>query len=188
MVLFDPKGDVLYNFPHVYVDFEGAKGPFAGFRKTFKILGEEIEFDDTWTQMNVFPKKFSRPKPGKVHMKSPIKLDPETLKSFKEHYDRETALYSVDDKYNFLNAKDVVPISETGDESEGSFIQITNRYQIKIADYLAQQLGNYFIRRSIQNQLGLNEIEGNEELMMHVHEFKRTYRWNFENTSKLRPK
>jgi hypothetical protein len=184
MVLFDPKGDVLYNFPHIYVDFEGATGPFAGFGKTFKILGEEIELDDTWTQIKVFPKKCSRPKLGKVHMKSPIKLDPETLKSFKEHYDREMALYSVDNKYNFLNAKDVVPISETGDESERSFIQITNRYQIKIDDYLAQQPGNYFIRRSIQNQLGLNPIEGNEELMMHVHEFKRTYRWKFEKTLK----
>jgi hypothetical protein len=180
MLLVDPKGDVLYNFPHIYVDFEGSKGPFAGSRESFNIGEEQIQLDDSWKRVTVFSKRFSKPKLGKVH-RSTVTLDPATLKSFKDYYDREVALYSADNKYDFLKVKDIAPISETGEDGmENSFIQITNQYQIKIADYVAQQRNNNFIRRSIEHQLGLDKLEGNEELIMNVYEFKRTHRWKFE--------
>jgi hypothetical protein len=181
MILVDPKGDVLYDFPHIFVDFEGSKAPFAGFHETLRMGNEEIKFDDTWKRISLFPKRFSKPKLGKVHRKNPITLDSDTIKSLKDHHDREVALYSLDNKYEFLKVRDIVAISGTSEGgSPDTFIQITNRYQNRIGDYLTNQQDKYFIQQSIQHQLRLDKIEGTEDLIINIYEFKKTYSWKFE--------
>lgn len=178
--LLDQKGDVPYDFPHFYVDFEGSNGPFAAFWEQFKVGEITIKMDASWDRISVFPKKFTKPSLGRVRSKNPLSLDPGTLKSVKDYYDREVALYDLGQKYKFLKVRDIVPLVESGDGNDQIFIQITCHYEMTIKDYFAKYRDNFFVKQSVQRQLGSDKIEGSEEAIINIYEFKRIHTWQFE--------
>jgi Restriction endonuclease len=181
IVVVDPKGDIFYDFPHIYVDFDRNHGPFAGSRESLKIDNHEIDLDSSWKRINVFPKKFSKIKLGRVHTDHPVLLDADTLKSIKNYVDTEIALYAADERYDYLRVRDIVPISGTTlDNNEECFMQITYRFRMTIADYVAKQRNRRLIQRSIARQLGIEEIDALTALTISVVEFKRIYKWEFD--------
>jgi len=171
IVIVDEKGDVLHDLPHIYVDFKGENGPFKGFWQTLKVGERKVELDDTWKRISKFPKKFPKPKNGKIHRKKSISLDDITLNALKNYNPKIVAVYDSDNKYNFLNPRDIISVNEN------IFIQITNKYKIKIKDYLDLYQRDFSIRKNIEQQLG-REFDDNEEI--NVYEFKQTYQHVFE--------
>ena len=173
IAVVDDKGDVLYNFPHLYVDFTGERGPFAGCREMLKIGEEEITLADEYKRIAVFPDKFEKVKVGTIYKDKSITFDAESLDLFKK-YEKIHELYEDDGKYKFLKPKDIITVVGTDEES---FIQITHKFKAKIKDYLAQAGDHFGTRRLIELQLGRTPDE-NEEI--NVCEFKRIYKWQIE--------
>jgi len=75
----------------------------------------------------VFPKKFKKEKFGKIYKDKKILLDTESLKEFKD--DQLDTIYETDEKYDFLNPRDVIQIENKGTETEEEFIQITHIFK-----------------------------------------------------------
>jgi len=182
IAIVDDKGDVYYNFPHIYVDFVGKMGPFAGCRNILEINNKEIDLTEDYKRINIFPKKYKIEELGKIYKDKKIVLNPESQKEFKDHrldtiYDRLDTIYETDGKYNFLNSRDVIQISDQETEAEKTFIQITYKFKEKAKVYIEQSSDPSRTKRSIELQLGRIPADDEE---MNIYEFKRIYKWELE--------
>jgi hypothetical protein len=172
--LIDDKGDVSNDFPHIFVDFYGEKAPFSGSTKTIKIHNEEINLNEDYKQVNVFPVKFKKAKLNNKYKDRKILLNPEILKAFKEW--QLDSIFSTDEKYEFLNNRDVIQIENN--ESEEEYIQITHKFKASFKTVLEQSQNYYKTNKDIELQLG--RILSNDK-EIYVYEFKRIYKRQFEN-------
>ncbi len=179
IVMVDDKGDDLYNFPHLYVDFTGDRGPFAACTNFFKLSDREIPLTDEYKRIKVFPDKFPESKFGKIYKDKKITFDPKTLEYFRACRSIDT-LYESDGKYSFLTPKDVIQVANIGKESEEVFIQITYKLKARIKDYLAQIDDTFGTRGRIRQQLG-RDFDDNEEI--NIYEFKRIYQWQLQKSN-----
>lgn len=177
IVLIDDKGDAYYNFPHIYVDFIGDYGPFAGTRSILKIKKNEIDLTEEYERINVFPKEFKKIIFGKVYKDKTIYLNNESLKEFKDH--KLDTIYTTKEKYNFLNSRDIIRIDSQEIEVEEQFIQITYKFKTDVETYI-QQLpeDSHKIKRDIEMQLG--QMPSNDE-EIYIYEFKRIGKFDLEN-------
>jgi len=175
IVVVDDKGDIDYNFPHLYVDFLGDMGPFAGCKNILKIGNQEIDLTKDYKRINVFPKKFKEEKFGKIHKNKKVLFNTDSLKEFKD-YQLDT-VYETDGRYNFLNPRDVILIDNSEVESGEEYIQITHKFKAKIKDHIEQAPEPHKTKRSIEVQLG-RKPKDNEEI--NVYEFKRISGWQLE--------
>ncbi len=174
IALVDEKGDVGYECPHIYVDFMGDKGPFAGGRRFLKLGDREIDLTDEYKRINKFPEKFIKLKLGTIHKEQKITFASSVLEQFKKHFRIDT-LYDSDGKYSFLEPRDVISVSNDARETEEDFIQITHKFKSKIKHVY----DTHVIRRDIEQQLG-KQFDDNEEI--NVYEFKRIYKWQYEKS------
>jgi hypothetical protein len=179
--LVDDKGDILYDMPHIYIDYKAEKGPFTRYFYFFKIGERRIMLKDEFEKIKVFPKKFQKSEFGKIYKNKKITLNPESLEEFKSFRMNEIIQY--DKKYDFLRPKDVISIANTKDEKqyhkpEDTLIQITYIYKTKIKEFL-ENMG-YEKRRILQCQLG-GEFNENEKI--NIYEFRRVYRNQFEKNN-----
>jgi hypothetical protein len=166
----DEKGDILHYYPHIYVDFDKEKGPFARFINILKIGDKEIVLTDKYKRINNFPKKYEKPIIGKIFKTKKILLNSDSFKEFKEY--RLDTLFESDGKYSFLNSRDVILLTSQDSESRDDFIQITYKVKMKIRDYLEQSLEPSRVRMSIKLQLKREYSEDDE---INIYEFKRYY-------------
>lgn len=179
IAIIDDKGDVYCNFPHIYVDFVGDMGPFAGCREILKINNEEIGFTEGYKRINVFPKKFKKEKFGKIYKDKKILLNTESQKEFKDY--RLDTIYEADGKYDFLNARDVIQIENQSIETEEEFIQITHKFKTSAKVHIEQSLEPYKTKRNIETQLDRNL---RDDETVNIYEFKRIYKWELEKLEK----
>jgi hypothetical protein len=56
IVAIDGEGDSLHKFPHIYVDFQGDRGPFVGFYKYLKFGEHHHKSIDALQRAKTFPK------------------------------------------------------------------------------------------------------------------------------------
>lgn len=181
IAIVDDKGDVAYNFPHIYVDFVGDKGPFAGCWNILKINNEEIELTEDYKRVTVFPKRFKKEKNGKIYKDKKIFLDTESQKEVKNY--RLDTIYESDGKYNFLNSRDVIQIENQGTDAEQIFIQITHKYKENFKVYIEQSTAPLKIKRNVELQLCRTPAD-NEEI--NIYEFKRLNQWDIEENKESR--
>jgi hypothetical protein len=174
IAVVDVKGDFLYDFPHLYVDFVGNKGPFVGCKNVLEINNKEINLTDDYKRICIFPKKLKKAKVGKIYRDKKITLNKECLKEFKKHH--VDTLYDVDDKYSFLETKDVIPIDNQELMDEEVFIQITHKFKTKVKDYIDQTIEPSRNKRYIELQLQRTPKDDEE---INIYEFKRVNKWQF---------
>lgn len=172
IAIIDDKGDVYYNFPHIYVDFVGDIGPFAGFKNILKINNEEIELTEDYKQITVFPEKFKKEKFGKIYKDKKILLDAESQKEIKGY--RLDTIYETDGKYNYLNLRDVIQIENQGTDAEEIYIQITHKFKANCKVHIEESLKT---KRNIELQIGRAPTDDEE---ISIYEFKRIYQWELE--------
>lgn len=179
IVVIDDKGDSLYNFPHLYVDYGREGNPFIGCRNIIKIGDKEIEITEDYKRINVFPKKFKEQKFGKVIKDKKILLNTEGLKELKAY--RVDTLYETDGKYSFLNPKDIILIDNQEEKSEEEFIQITHKFKAKAEDHIIKSPEPLRVRGNIKIQLEREPKEGED---INIYEFRRVYKWQLEKRKK----
>lgn len=168
IAIIDDKGDVCYNFPHIYVDYVGTMGPFAGRKDILKVNNKEIDLTEDYKRVNVFTKKSEEEKFGKIYKDKMILLDTESQKKFKE--DQLDTIYEAGEKYDFLKSRDVIQIENQGTEMEEEFIQITYKFKASVKAHIEQSLSPHETKRNIELQLG-RTLSDNEEI--NIFEFKK---------------
>lgn len=168
MMVIDDKGDSLYQFPHIFVDFSG-RGPFEGYFRHLKTERGNCLLDN-YKKVEIFPASFPKPKIGKLHKEKEISLERHFLHRINYGKDDFTTLYEVDGKYDFLKTCDVIGVPHPENAGGKNYIEITYKKSLKLKDYL---LSNPSKEYSVQEQLGKNL--GPEDII-NVYEFKRV--WN----------
>ncbi|MCF7834274.1 MAG: restriction endonuclease [Candidatus Pacebacteria bacterium] len=179
ILLVDDKGDSLHTFPHFYAEYKDKSGPFVGGWESFTFENKErnITLTKDWKRIEMFPKKIKKIPNGKIHTKKKIIFDEVTLKNLKDYDQNLFALYDTDDKYKFLNQRDIISVEGAGDEEYSkTFLQITHKFKVKVKDYLDQSRFGWLHNR-IKEQLG-RDFDENEEI--NVYEFKRVYKREFD--------
>jgi len=179
ILVIDNKGDILYQFPHIFVDFKPRKGPFRAFWYYLDTNGQKVELSDDFKKIKVFPaeSKFPEAKKGKLYKNKSIEWDQETLRLFKINTDIVNVLFDVDGKYAFLKPRDVILVADADSNNERSFIEITYRYETTVGKYFKNHKELY-VKRNLERQIGRG-IKNKEKLS--ILEFDRAYEWQFKD-------
>lgn len=178
IALIDEEGDILYDLPHLYVDFNSENGPFDGFKYTLKIGDRENYLTEDYKRVNIFPKKFYKLTRGKIYRDKKILLNQESQKEFKEYH--LDTLYDDDGKYDYLKSKDIIIVNNPEEVYE--FIQITYKFKTKIKDYLLEQR-DFRVKNSMKMQLG-RDVSENDKGDINVYEFDRYPEWKIKKAPK----
>lgn len=184
ILLVDDKGDVIFNCPHLFVDFKYDNKPFKGHWNKLTTEHELVTLEgEKYKKVEIFPKVFPSIKRGKVHSIKTVKWDEETLRLFKTSSDLITCLYDINGKYDFLQPKDVISIegSETEYEKEKRSIEITHKFTTTVKEYLILTNHELRYKSNIERQIG-HEIKDEDKL--NILEFDQVYSWQLKPSKK----
>ncbi len=180
IAVIDTEGDSLHRFPHVYVDFQGNRGPFSGFYQYLKISKHHDESVEGLERVNRFPGTFSKPRVGTVHRDEAIHLNDRALTLFKNGSGWMDAIYDCDDTYQFLTPGDVIGIDKTEDmDGKRTLIKIMHKRQEHVQAYLERRKDDPMAGRHVEEQIG-RELNPNDTIT--IYEFKVVYEWQLEGS------
>lgn len=175
MLIIDDKGDVIFNFPHIFVDFQYDEGPFKAKWSYLKGDGQVIELgeDDGYKKISIFPQVFPKIKRGKVYEDKFVDFDNETWRLLRIGSSViKSSFFDIDGKYTFLNPRDVIGVAGVDIKTEQSLLEITNKYKTTVREYI-QKMGKEE-RVNLERQIG-RVMKDKEKL--NVYEFERKYDW-----------
>lgn len=167
ILIVDPSGDDRYRKPHLYAEFKGTKGPYHGFYERLSVQGEEIDLNKSWRRVDLFPRRFPNPVPKpRVLTSEQIVLSPELTKDIREYRAVDT-LYAVDDRYDFLQQRDIVAVANSASQAgePERYLQILHIQRGPLGDYIASNLSPFNIRFAAQRQIG-REIADEERIVV----------------------
>lgn len=173
MLIIDEKGDVVYDFPHIFVD-----------GKAFKWTWEKIEIGNTeidvytekYKRIKYFPSTFLKGKKGKIHEDKTISF---AKHDYICHVDGKEylALFDLDNTYTNVNIRDYIPLQKGPSEQSSSqeYLEVTHIYKIKVSEFIKDAS---YLKGQIDKQVG-RESKLDEELT--VLEVKNRYEWSVKN-------
>ena len=119
IVVIDGEGDLLHEFPHIYVDFQGNQRPFAGFYEYLEFGEHHHESLDGLERVETFPKTFSEPHFGAIYRDKTISVSDRVRARLKSGSGMVHTIYSSAETLGFLNPGDVIGVDKSEDY-EGS--------------------------------------------------------------------
>ena len=164
--LVDPEGDGYYKFPHIYLDFPQQQKPIYAGQHDFLSVGQQhIELTDEWKRTRVFKGAPLESDAGLVVLNDKcIVLDKETFKAHFEFKGDAETLYAADDRYDYLKARNVVPI-EGAHEGQTHYLKVTHVQKGTLEDYLRHHPRRWEASRFAARQIG-REVSDTETLTM----------------------
>jgi hypothetical protein len=174
IALVDDQGDVLYQFPHLYVEFNGRRGPFDGFWERLQRGEEFLGPLDEFKRVHVFPKEFKPVPIGTFHEDRPLKLGSETLAALRKYEPLDT-LYETDGRYAHLQQRDVVGVEGVQDSDDVHF-QVTHSFSMPAKEYLDGRT-EWKVHKAVEVQLGRKPADGE---VLNIYEVQRIYKWRIE--------
>jgi hypothetical protein len=149
----DDKGDTEYDCPHLFVEFQGERGPFAGGIQYLEINEHHSESLEGLKRIEVFPKRFPKPTFGTVHTDKLIVVDDRTRATLKHNFGGIT-LHATAEEYSYLKPTDVIAVDKTEDkEGKKTLLKITNVRVVKGKELLGSCKDNPPLRQEIERQL-----------------------------------
>jgi hypothetical protein len=177
IILVDSDGDGYRKHPHIYVEFSRDTGPYSGVREFLSIGGQRFDLDEEWTRIDFFSKTLSNAiaKP-RVHITRKIELDTQTLKGFLEYKSDADTLYAIDDRYDFLQQRDIVPVAGTSQGGE-HFLKVMYIQKSPFGAFLKNHPEAYKAKRFANQQIGrevgeVEEVTIVEVSRTHPHEWE----------------
>lgn len=179
ILAIDDKGDVEYDFPHIYLNRDIKRGlfpfqwleaeKFGDFHNSKKFILKQ----DGYKKAKVFPAKLPEITKGTFHKSKKIELDTDTLVFLKNSY-VEKSLLDMDGRYSYLSTKDIVEFPGIGSDSISTkhYVEILHKYETTLAAYLGKDEKNTMRKELAEKQLG-REIELDKKIT--VYEFEQTY-------------
>jgi len=183
ILIIDKEGDVLYDFPHIFVDFRPKKGPFDWTWSVLEVNGQKIEITEDFKKVDIFPSEFPAIKRGKIYENKSIEWDDETVRLFRD--ERIRTLFDVEGKYNYLNPKDIIKISikNLGSEEE-IYAEVTHKYTTNVEKYLEDKNhnGSSFSMKNIETQVR-RKVKGKEKIT--IFELNKLWGWEIKKLLNL---
>jgi len=178
IVVIDGEGDSLHKFSHIYVDFQGNRGPFVGIYEYLEFGEHHHESLDGLQRAETFPKTFSRPRFGTIYRDKTISLN-DRMRAFLKSGGRWMhSIYDCDDRLQFLNPGDVIGVEQTQDhDGKQVLIKITNKRQELAKDLLKGRDHDPMATRVIEEQVG-RSLKPNDTIV--IYEFNIVYEWQME--------
>jgi hypothetical protein len=172
IVLVDPEGDAHYRHPHLYAEFSAASGPYSGFHERLSVRGKKMPLDEAWRRIDFFPKSFVRSSVKRRIHTEKINLDVATLKGLKDYTLALDTLFALDDRFDFLQQRDVVEVANSVRESYGSDrdIEVRHIYKGPFVQYLNEVPDKYSVREAAKRQIG-REVGDDEPITVLEVEF-----------------
>lgn len=170
MLVIDEKGDNLFKFPQIFVDFKNG-APFSGFHDYLQVNERQYDLNE-YKRVKIFPKTFSAPKLGKFYKDKVITLEKFLLYRISHGNQIDFSIYELDGRYSYLEVRDAVGIPDPEDSSRKNYIEITHKESLKYKDYLRLNPEN---ENAVKEQIG--KIPSPEEVL-NIYEFKIT--WDFK--------
>jgi hypothetical protein len=186
MLVIDDKGIEPHKFPHIFVEFSGNKGPFAGFFRYLEVsrgYGEPQTFDiRDWKRVKIFPATFPEPSVGAVHQEGAVQLDSDTHRMVVNGNDSVREFYDLDGKYDSLKPRDVITLKAEKGNSP-TYLQITNARSVTVKEFLTGP-DKEFRRQELERRIG-RDLSDSDALK--IFEFKRTYDWRVKRAGQTIP-
>jgi hypothetical protein len=173
ILIVDPDGDAHHHHPHLYAEFSGRSGPYSSNSTRLSVGGEEIEMDDSWRRIDFFPKTFaSVVAEPPIPRAEKINLAPDVLKEFRDYGPLDT-LYAVDDKFDFLQQRDIVAVADSAREAGGPdrMLQILHIYKGPFVEYLKDRIDPFGIRHDARRKIGRDVVDEEQVTILEVEKF-----------------
>ena len=176
IALIDDRGDSDYSCPHIFIEFDAKRGGLAG-RRSFLELNQNVRKSlDGLSRTSVFPKEFSPPAFGTIHAERALSVDEQT-RAATRHLDGGITIYCEQHQYEFLKARDVIPIDGMSQEGKQVLVKVTNIQVRKGAEIIALYDNDPHLRHLVERQLG-REVKPRERI--EVIEASTIYAWQIE--------
>lgn len=166
----DEKGDIIYDCPHIYLDFKPTKGPFSRFLSFIDVGHEQIDITkEEYKRVRKFPETYSKIEKGKIYREKAIEFDPVSMRYFKDGNNFFYRFYDADDKYEFLQQRDIIYVKGSEENGEKKFIKITYKEKSQVASYLYKKSVH---KSEVERMVG-RDLNDDEEIT--IFEFKTVY-------------
>ncbi len=130
ILIVDDKGDVEYQCPHAFVDFDAKRGPIAGSFAYLEINQYHSESPDKLKRVKVFPSQFANPTFKNIYKDRAIVVS-ESVREILKGYRGEVTLYATDHRYDFLEPMDVIAVEKTvDDKGKQVLLKVTNKAEV----------------------------------------------------------
>lgn len=180
ILAIDDKGDVLFQFPHVYVDYEIRKGPFYSWLEELKIGQRVIDpRKEKYKKIKLFPKELPDPPIGTIYEDKHIKWSNALIKRLKDYTVSMDHIYGTKGQYDYLEPRDTVLIRGSGtteDSREKIYLEIMYKYNMKVSDYL-KNIEIVSTKNLIEEQVG-RPVK--DEEVITIFEVERRSEWNLK--------
>ncbi|PKL85080.1 MAG: hypothetical protein CVV22_09645 [Ignavibacteriae bacterium HGW-Ignavibacteriae-1] len=173
--LVDDKGDILYDSPHIYVNYVNNSIPFFKQFKCFKLGFKEILLTDEYKRVPIFPEKFTKYKNENVYRDKRIIFNELSLRLFQDL--KIDTICCDSDTYEFLNPRDIILVETNKSQMEETYIQITYKTHELVKDYYRLTIDQYQLKISIETQL--SRVPDDME-SLYFYEFNRIYLNDFQ--------
>ncbi|AQZ95673.1 restriction endonuclease [Halopseudomonas phragmitis] len=181
VVAIDSEGDVEYEMPQIYVDFDPEKGPFAGGQQLLEVNQHAVEYLDDYERVAIFPEEFTDPVFGIIHKEEQLNLPSEISEQICKYSAYHHALYDCDGHMDFLSVNDVVEIAGSSDRnSEPCLLKITHKRSELARKLLRKKNENLTIITQIERHIG-RPLAARDTIQ--VYEYKRVYQWQLPERS-----
>lgn len=134
IILVDEEGDLLFDMPHVYVDFSNETGPFYGFHSYLLTDCGELHDLDELENIEFFPKSFSAKKFGNQYEDRHIKLENLSRRSVFDEQLNSGIIFDFNGNYDYLEPSDLINLEINDEHFKNHVIQITNKYKKSLKD------------------------------------------------------
>jgi len=154
ILLVDDKGDIEYECPHLYVDFDSERGPFWGYAQYLELSKSRTLEIDSLKRVDTFPDEFPSPSFGSIYSDRQIMLD-ERSGAMYQPGSSEISLYRLDNEFAFLSPDDVIGVEGVKSrDSEKHYIKVTNNYEVKGKELLDSLSEDPLGKEIVENQIG----------------------------------
>lgn len=178
IVAIDGEGDLLYEFPHIYIDFQGEQGPFVGFYKYLEFDEYHHESIDGLKKVETFPNTFSKPKFGTIYSDKTIEVSDRVHALLKSRSANVHTIYKCDEKLEFLNPGDVIGVRQSKDhEGNQVLLKITNKRKEPASKFLKRKNIDPILLQDIEKQIGQN-LKSKDTIL--IYEFRVVYEWQLK--------
>ncbi len=172
ILVVDDKGDSCHQFPHLFVDFSGNNGPFAGFYDYLEAHRDRIAINNL-REVDHFPEEFPEPKFGDVHDNEPMEMADMFVSRLRNYPEGFFTLYDCDGRYDHLAESDVALVAREKDMD--IYIQITQKSETKVAKLLSEDSS---VEWDLEQQLGRKPKKSEsitilEFRRVHEHQFRK---------------
>jgi len=179
MLLIDQNGDDIYDFPHLFLDFNYPKGPFRGVSTSLVYENEQVNFNkEEYKRIEIFPKTFPEVKKGQVYDDKTIDWATTNFSRFERGSIQD--LVDINNKYGFLNIGDLILVPDSINGESKVYLKVTYKYSKKFKDYLHAH-PHFRFKEDLERQLG-RKVEDNENL--DIFEYVKVYDFQIKHYMK----